>query len=169
MLLIFWVAYQCKESYQYLSVTNRNCNNINLVFSKTTLWHSIEFVVRKQPNVLFFLISKNILQGSWSALTINIKRKKNKITSKNIILWTNGCVCDSALFVHPVCFWPAHSYKVLFGFYWPTHWDSVLSLCFTPDAAVAEDKPELNGNQQDNSAVQGNLNAQTIKKKKKKS
>uniref|UniRef100_A0A3Q0QSZ3 SKI/SNO/DAC domain-containing protein n=1 Tax=Amphilophus citrinellus TaxID=61819 RepID=A0A3Q0QSZ3_AMPCI len=30
-----------------------------------------------------------------------------------------------------------------------------LVLCFKPDAAVAEDKPEVNGNQQDNGAVQG--------------
>lgn len=57
--------------------------------------------------------------------------------------------------VDPVCLSPARSYKVLFVFYWPTHWDSVLSLCYKPDAAVAEDKPEVNGNQQDNGAVQG--------------
>lgn len=33
-----------------------------------------------------------------------------------------------------------------------------LSLRFIPDSAVAEDKPELNGNQQDNGGVQGTNN-----------
>lgn len=111
---------------------------------------------------MFFLFIIFFTQSSDSALTINIK-KKNNITSKNRILWTNGCLwlsflCTSSLFL---------SFKVLFGFYWPTHWDSVLSLCFIPDAAVAEDKPELNGNQQDSGAVQGtwtNTHKQTIKK-----
>lgn len=49
------------------------------------------------------------------------------------------------------------NFKVLFVrcFFIGQPTETVLSLCFIPDGAEAEDKPELNGNQQDNGAVQG--------------
>lgn len=95
----------------------------------------------------------------WLCLFIINKEKRSIATPTDVILRKKKekkkTLSGAGPSVDPVCLSPARSYKVLFVFYWPTHWDSVLSLCCKPDAAVAEDKPEVNGNQQDNGAVQG--------------
>lgn len=86
--------------------------------------------------------------------------KSSSDSSSSTAVWLSG---HSVLFVprllFPARFWPTQLQGAIcccfFVFYKPTHWGSVLSLCFIPDAVVVEDKPELNGNQQDNGAIQG--------------